>query len=118
MSTEREKFVTEIKIHVDTTKTFEYTVIDSDTGVFKDLTDTSKYATGVVKIFKPDGTQIGGNRTINFTDRANGKIEFTLTPTETAAANAGNWRGELEMSNIAPVIIDQQFFNVDILESN
>jgi len=118
MSTERQKFATEIDIHVGSTKTFEYTIINSDTGTFQPLTDTSKYATAKVKIFKPDGTQVGGDRTVSFTDRANGKVEFTLTPTETAAANAGNWRGELEMSNTAPLIIDQQFFNVNILESN
>ena len=118
MSTERQKFATEIDIHVGTTKTFEYTIIDPDTGVFKDLTDVDKYATAKVKIFKPDGTQVGGDRTVSFTDRANGKVEFILTTTESAAANAGNWRGELEISNIAPVIIDQQFFNVNILESN
>lgn len=118
MSTERQKFGTEIDIHVGTTKTYEYTIINADTNLFQPLTDTSKYATAVVKIFKPDGTQVGGTRTVSFTDRANGKVEFTLTPTETAAANAGNWRGELEISNTAPVIIDQQFFNVNILESN
>lgn len=118
MSTERTTFDTVIDIHVGTTKTFEYTIIDPDTGTFKVLTDTDIYATAKVKIFKPDGTQIGGDRTVSFTDRATGKVEFTLTTTETATANAGNWRGELEISNTAPLIIDQQFFNVNILESN
>jgi len=118
LSTNRRDFGVLFEVHVASTKTFEFTVIDPDTGTFRDLTDTNVYATALVKIVKPDGTQIASNITVSFTNRAAGIVEFTVSNTHTAAANAGNWVGELEISSITPNVIDQQFFNFNILESN
>lgn len=104
-------------IFVGTEKNLELTVIDPDTNNAKDLVDTNVYATGVAKIYKPDGTQVGGDMTITFEDRANGIVSFIVTATHTALANAGNWYGEIEFSNTTPQVIDQQIFGIDIIES-
>jgi len=116
MSTTRIDYGVTFEISSGTTKIFQFTVINPETGQPKDLTDTSTYATGVAKIYKPDSTIIG-TLTISYTDRANGIVQFTVTPTEATNANAGNWIGDLELSNTTPLIIEQQFFNFNILES-
>tara|TARA_R110002126_G_scaffold280469_2_gene427948 strand:+ start:278 stop:637 length:360 start_codon:yes stop_codon:yes gene_type:complete len=118
MSTNREDFGTTFTIHTGTTKTLELTILDPDTGLAKSLSDTNVYATGVVKIYQPDGTLLGSSMNVTFTDRANGVITFTVSGTDQGViANAGNWIGEVEFSNINPVKIDQQKFNVNIIES-
>jgi len=116
MSTTRIDYGVTFEISAGTTKIFEFTVIDPETGQAKDLTDTATYATGEVKIYKPDNTIIG-TLTISYTDRVNGKVQWTVTPTEASNTNAGNWIGDLELSNTTPLIIEQQFFNFNILES-
>jgi len=116
MSTTRIDYGVKFDISAGTTKIFQFTVIDPETGQAKDLTDTNTYATGQVKIYKPDNTIIG-TLAVTFVDRLNGLIQWTVTPTEASNANAGNWIGDLELSNTTPVIIEQQFFNFDILES-
>ena len=118
MSVNREDFGTEFRVTAGTTKTLELTIIDPDTGQAKSLSDTGVYATGVVKIYEPDGTLKGTTMTVNFTDRSNGVITFTISGTDQATnANAGNWIGEVEFSNTTPVKIDQQKFNMVIVES-
>lgn len=118
MSTNREDFGTTFTVTVATSKTLELTIIDPDTGEAKSLADTGVYATGIVKIYQPDGTAVGGNMTVTFTDRPNGIITFTVLATDqTLAINAGNWIGEVEFSNSAPVKVDQQKFNMVIVES-
>ena len=118
MSTNREDFGTAFTVTAGTTKTLELTILDPDTGLAKSLSDTGLYATGVVKIYDVDGTLKGTSMTVNFTDRANGVILFTISGTNQATlTNAGNWIGEVEFSNTALVIVDQQKFNISIVES-
>ena len=119
MSVNREDFGTRFDVTAGTTKTLELTIIDPDTGVFKDLTDTNVYTTGIVKIYQPDGTAVGTDMTVNFgATRSTGVIKFTISGTDQATnANAGNWIGEIEFSNVTPVKIDQQKFNMNIIES-
>ncbi len=116
MSTTRIDYGVKFDISAGTTKIFQFTVIDPETGQAKDLSDTGTYATGEAKIYMPDGTIIG-TLTITFTDRPNGIVQFTVTPTEANNTNAGNWIGDLELSNTGADIVEQQFFNFDILES-
>lgn len=119
MSTNREDFGTTFTVFVDTVKTLELTILDPDTGLAKSLADTGVYATGVVKIYKPDGTAVGATMPVSFTDRPTGKIEFTILDTsQTLAVNAGNWIGEVEFINTGGKKIDQQKFNMVIEESN
>jgi len=117
MSVNREDFGITFEITVGTTKTFQLTILDPDTNLAVDMTDINVYATGVVKIYKPDGTLIDSGTNVSFTDRANGIVSFTILASITTSANAGNWIGEIEFSNITPVIIDQQKFNFNIIES-
>lgn len=116
MSTTRIDYGVTFEISAGTTKIFQFTVIDPETGQPKDLSDTATYDDGDVKIYKPDATIIG-TLTITYTDRPNGIIQFIVTPTEANNTNAGNWIGDLELINTTPDIVEQQFFNFNILES-
>lgn len=119
MSVNRENFEVTLEITSGTTKQFELTIINPDTGTAQDLTDTGVYNTGSVKIYKPDPSEalIASGIGVSFTDRANGIITFTVNDTISASANAGNWIGEVEFSNQTPVVIDQQKFGFNIIES-
>lgn len=117
MSMRREQIDPLFTVFVGTQKNLELTVLDPDTNLPKDLVDANVYATGIAKIFKPDGTQVGANMSVTFEDRANGVISFIVLDTHTVIGNAGNWYGEVEFSNITPKIIDQQQFAIDIKES-
>ena len=86
-------------------------------GVAKNLSDTSTYATAKWKVWQPDGTLIiDGAAT--YADRSAGQVSYTLTSTNTAIANAGVWEGEIEFLNSAGQISDQsETFNFTIEES-
>lgn len=117
MSTNRQDFGVIYDVQAGTSKVLYSTIIDPDTGSAKDLSDTNIYATAIAQILKPDGTQIGADITVNFdTPRTSGEVNFTLTTTHTAVANAGNWIGKIIFKNVSTVIIDQQKFNLNILE--
>ena len=117
MSTVREDFGVKFEVHVGVSKTLEFTIIDPDTGSAEDLTDTAVYATGIVKIFKPDDTQVGADMTVTYSTRASGIVQFTvLASSQTLAANAGNWYGIIELSNTTPLIVEKQKFNINIVE--
>ncbi len=116
MSTTRIDYGVTFEISAGTTKIFQFTVIDPETGQPKDLSNTTTYDTGQVKIYKPDNTVIA-TLAVTYTDRPNGEVQFTVTATEATNANAGNWIGDLELSNDTPLIVEQQFFNFNILES-
>jgi len=118
MSLNREDFGVTYPVYVGTSKALEATVIDPDTGNAKDLSDENIYASGIARIFKPDGTQIGSDMAITFGDpRTSGVVTFTvLNTSHTLAANAGNWIGKLVFKNVSNVVIDQQKFNLNILE--
>jgi hypothetical protein len=118
MSVRRQDFGVTFTVHAGTTKTLELTILDPDTGSAKSLTDTNVYSSGVAKIYRPDGTQVGINMTVTYSDRANGKVYFTVSSgSQTASANAGNWIGEIEFINSASLVVDQQSFNIDIKQN-
>ena len=58
MSTERNDFGTSFIIFAGSTKTFTLTIKDPDTGLVFNLSNTTDFDTGEVKIIKPDGTII------------------------------------------------------------
>ena len=118
MSVRRQDFGATFTIFAGTTKTMQITILDPDTGNAKSLADTNVYASGTVKIYKPGGTLVGSSMSVNFSDRANGVVNFTVIWTSQATtANAGNWIGEIEFINTAGLKVDQQSFNIDIKES-
>ena len=118
MSVRRQDFGATFTIFPGTTKTMQITILDPDTGNAKSLADTNVYASGTVKIYKPGGTLVGSSMSVNFSDRANGVVNFTVSGTSQATtANAGNWIGEIEFINTAGLKVDQQSFNIDIKES-
>lgn len=116
MSVRREDFGTKLDIYVDSEKTFQLNVINPNTGLAEDLTNTTIYNTGTVKVYKPDGTVVL-SVTLTYADRANGVVEFTVLETHTVIANAGNWIGDMELIDDTAKIIDQQKFNFNILVS-
>lgn len=116
MSTRRIDYGLTLEIFAGTTKDFELIIEDPDTGDPKDLSDTSTYNDGSVKIVKPDGTVIT-TVSISFLDRAAGIVGFTITDEYATNTNAGNWIGNLELINNVPKIVDQQLFNFNILEN-
>jgi hypothetical protein len=116
MSVERQDYGTLLEMFVGTTKTFILTIKDPDTGLAFDMSDTAVFNTGQVKIIQPDGTIIV-TVAITYTDRPNGEVEFTIVAATAINTNAGNWKGEVELSNDDPIVIEQQAFNFNILES-
>ena len=106
----------EYRIKSGSRATLELTVQDSS-GTAKNLSNTVTYATGVWKVWKPDGTLII-NGAITFSDRTNGVVTYTLSASDTAIANAGNWTGEVELLDSSAVISEQtKSFNFTIEES-
>ena len=88
---------TEFRVKAGSRTTLQLTVADSS-GVGKDLSNTTTYATGKWKVWKPGGTLvIDGN--LVFTTRASGIVSYTLSATDTAVANAGIWAGEVELKD-------------------
>ena len=88
---------TEFRIKAGSRATLQLTVADSN-GVAKNLTNTTTYATGKWKVWKPGGTLlIDGS--VTFTDRTNGVVSYSLSATDTAIANAGIWAGEVELKD-------------------
>jgi hypothetical protein len=107
---------TEYRVKVGSRATLELTVQDS-TGTAKNLSNTVTYATGRWKVWKPDGTLIVDGA-ITFSDRTNGVIQYALAATDTVAANAGNWTGEVELLNSSAIMSEQtKSFNFTIEES-
>lgn len=118
MSTRRQDFGVTFTVNVGTTKSLQLTILDPDTGLAKDLSSTSLYASSTVKIYKPDGTQVGATINATFSNRSNGIMLFTVSGTSQATlANAGNWIGEIAFTNNGGLTVDQQQFNIDIKQS-
>lgn len=118
MSLIREKFGVEFNVFVGTSKRLELTIINPDTNEATDLSDTDIYRTAIAKIYKPDGTPIGTDMNVNYTDRENGIVSFVITSARhTTLENAGNWIGEIEFISANTLVIDQQKFNLNIIES-
>ena len=106
----------EYKVKAGSRATLELTISDS-TGSAKNLSNTTTYATGKWKVWKPNGTLIiNGN--LVFETRADGIVNYTLTSTDTATANAGVWEGEVEIKDTNGDISEQTgTFNFIIEES-
>jgi len=115
MSMRRTDYGATFEINVGSAKTFK-SVIEDDDGNPLSMTNTTTYNAVEVKILKPDGTQVGATITGSFSDRPNGEISFLVTATHSASANAGNWKGIAIFKNSTPEIIDQRFFNFNIIE--
>ena len=87
----------EYRIKSGSRATLELTVQDSS-GTAKNLSNTVTYATGVWKVWKPDGTLII-NGALTFTTRASGVVSYALLASDTVAANVGRWEGEVELKD-------------------
>ena len=76
--------------------------ITDASGVAKNLSDTSTYATAKWKVWQPDGTiLINGDAT--YSNRSTGEISYILSATDTVIANAGIWEGEIELLNTSGI---------------
>ena len=107
---------TEYRVKSGSRATLELTIQDSS-GTAKSLANTVTYSTGVWKVWKPSGTLII-NGAITYSDRANGKITYALSATDTAIANAGIWAGEVELKDSNGNISEQtQTFQFILEES-
>ena len=96
---------TQFRVKAGSRATLQLTVADSS-GAGKDLSNTTTYSTGKWKVWKPGGTLIiDGN--ISFTTRSTGIVQYTLSATDTVAANAGIWAGEVELKDNNGVISEQ-----------
>tara|TARA_B110000116_G_C16198967_1_gene300009 strand:- start:26 stop:379 length:354 start_codon:yes stop_codon:yes gene_type:complete len=91
--------------------------IADSSGVAKNLSDTSTYATAKWKVWQPDGTIII-NGTASYSNRSTGEISYTLSSADTVIANAGIWEGEVELLNSSGIMTEQsETFNFTIEES-
>ena len=107
---------TEFRVKAGSRATLQLTVADS-TGTGKDLSNATTYASGKWKVWKPGGTLIIDG-VISFTTRSTGIIQYTLSATDTAIANAGIWAGEVELKDSNGNISEQtQTFQFILEES-
>jgi hypothetical protein len=91
--------------------------IAESSGVAKNLSDTSTYATAKWKVWQPDGTMLI-NGTASYSNRSTGEISYTLSSADTVIANAGIWEGEVELLNSSGIMTEQsETFNFTIEES-
>jgi hypothetical protein len=97
MSADMEGRATEFKVKAGSRATLQLTVADSS-GTGKDLSNTTTFATGKWKVWKPGGTLII-NGDLVFTTRASGLVSYVLSEADTAIANAGRWEGEVELKD-------------------
>jgi hypothetical protein len=96
---------TQFRVKAGSRATLQLTVADSS-GVGKDLSNATTYASGKWKVWKPSGTLIIDG-TISFTTRSSGIVQYTLSATDTAIANAGIWAGEVELKDTNGAISEQ-----------
>jgi len=106
----------EFRTKVGSREILTLTIVDN-LGNARDLSNTTTFATGKWKVWKPNGTLlINGN--LVFETRADGIVNYTLTSTDTAIANAGIWEGEVEIKDTNGNISEQTgTFNFVIEES-
>ncbi len=106
----------EYRVKAGSRATLSLTITDSSNSA-KSLSNTTTYASGKWKVWKPDGTLIIDGA-ITFDDRSNGVISYSLTTANTAIANAGVWEGEVELKDSDGNISEQtSTFNFVIEES-
>ena len=117
MSTRRTDYGVTYEIFAGTKKAIEGTVPDPETGLARDLTNTSVYSTVVFKVYKPNGELIG-EVTADYEDRANGKVDAVIDVDIASNENAGNWICEFELLNIEGEVIDQLRSNFNIIATD
>ncbi|MFM7795133.1 MAG: hypothetical protein ACKO7N_00015 [Candidatus Nitrosotenuis sp.] len=106
----------EFRVKVGARSTIELE-IQNDDGTTKNLTNTTNFATGKWKVWKPDGTLLI-NGDIIFFNRASGIVTYTLSVNDTLLSKAGVWEGEVEIKDTAGNMTEQtQSFNFIIEES-
>ena len=105
MSADMEGRATEFQVKAGSRATLQLTVADSS-GNAKDLSNTTTFATGKWKVWKPGGTLII-NGDLVFTTRASGLVSYVLTEADTVIANAGRWEGEVELKDANGDISEQ-----------
>jgi len=116
MSQSMNKREIEFREKVGSRRTVSITLTDS-TNTALDMTSTTTYNTGKWKVWKPDGTLlINGN--ITFLTRASGIVSYDLSATDTAAANAGVWEGEVEIFNDEGILREQSETFTFIIEES
>ena len=87
----------EFRVKTGSRATLQLTIADSS-GNAKDISNTVTYATGLWKVWKPDGTLII-NAALTYTTRASGIVSYALLASDTVAANVGRWEGEVELKD-------------------
>jgi len=92
-------------VKVGSRKTLTFNMKDAN-GAILDLTDTTTYSTGVLKVWKPDGTLLI-NGAIVFSNRAGGVVTYALGAGDAVIANSGVWVGEIELKNTSAIISEQ-----------
>ena len=97
MSADMEGRATEFKVKAGSRATLQLIVADSS-GTGKDLSNTTTFATGKWKVWKPGGTLVI-NGDLVFTTRASGLVSYVLTAADTVIGNAGRWEGEVELKD-------------------
>ena len=105
MSVDMQGRATEFKVKAGSRATPQLIVADSS-GSAKDLSNSTTYATGKWKVWKPSGTLVI-NGDIVFTTRASGLVSYPLTEADTVIANAGRWEGEVELKDANGDISEQ-----------
>ena len=106
----------EYRIKSGSRATLQMTISDSS-GSAKDLSNTTTYATGKWKVWKPGGTLII-NGDLTFTNRVGGIVSYALLEADTVIANAGRWEGEVELKDSNGDISEQtKSFTFTIEES-
>ena len=96
---------TQFRVKAGSRAILQLTVADSS-GTGKDLSNTTTYATGKWKVWKPDGTLLI-NGDLSFTTRSTGIVQYSLSATDTVIANAGIWAGEVELKDASGNISEQ-----------
>tara|TARA_Y100001949_G_scaffold173751_1_gene179889 strand:- start:614 stop:967 length:354 start_codon:yes stop_codon:yes gene_type:complete len=105
MSADMEGRATEFKVKAGSRATLQLIVADSS-GTGKDLSNTTTFATGKWKVWKPGGTLVI-NGDLVFTTRSSGLVSYVLTAADTVIGNAGRWEGEVELKDTNGDISEQ-----------
>ena len=92
-------------------------IIDPSTSKATDMTNAAIYNTAYVDICQADGTIISSAIPALFTVRTAGASQINWTAGPYVNTQAGNWMGFLKILNSAGQIVDQQVFNLQIIES-
>ena len=105
-------------IKVGSSNALQFNIYD-DTGVtLKDLSNASTYATGTLRVWKPDGTLVITG-TLTFTTRASGLLTYGVQTADSVAANAGKWYGEIQLvsSDTTTITLQTDTFSFHIENS-